>query len=337
MSETVLVTGGGGFVGKALCLKLIQLGFSVRSISRGDYPELEKVGVQTFRADLGADPSTYEQAFKDLSCVFHTASKVDMWGRYDDFFRSNVVATRNIISVCRKFAIKNLVYTSSPSVVADGSSHRGSDESLPYPKSYQAFYPATKALAEQEVLAQNSPSLSTIALRPHLIWGPGDRHLVPSVLEKARSGKLVIVGDGENVVDLCFIEECVDAHILAMQALAQGEASGKAYFISQGQPIKLWEWVNRIVKLYRCPEVKRKLPTALANFLATILEGVSNLIPGKPEPRLTRFMVSQMSTDHWFSIAQAKELLGFTPHNSLDLCFEKLKASIEAHPDRCST
>lgn len=318
MTEISLVTGGGGFVGKALCLELLKRGHKVRSLARGEYPELQSLGVETVRADLSADPNTFAQAFHGVGTVFHTASKVDMWGRYQDFFKANVIGTRNVIELCRKYSVANLIYTSSPSVIADGKNHKNIDESYPYPKKHMAFYPATKAIAEREVLGAADHKLKTVALRPHLIWGPGDRHLIPTIVGKAKSGKLMIVGDGNNMVDLCFIEECVAAHLTAHDRLKAGaDISGKAYFISQGSPLKMWDWINQVLELSGLPPIKKKVSASLAYGIAAILEQMCKLIPGRPEPRLTRFLVSQMSTDHYFSIERAKRELGYSPKNTV--------------------
>ena len=242
-----LVTGGGGFVGKALCERLVADGHSVSSLSRGSYPELEQLGVKHLKVDIGDDQSF--PSFSDFEVVFHTASKVNMWGDRGEFERTNVQGTKNVIEACLAGAVKALVYTSSPSVIAKDHDACEIDESTPYPSNFMADYPRTKSIAERLVLQANgAQELSTCALRPHLIWGPGDRNFVPTILERAKAGKLMRVGDGSNLVDVSFIDDCVEAHVLAASTLLKdglkSPAAGKVYFISQGEPVKLWEWID---------------------------------------------------------------------------------------------
>ncbi|MDZ4785091.1 MAG: NAD-dependent epimerase/dehydratase family protein [bacterium] len=319
MQAKYLVTGGGGFLGKALCLKLKELGHEVISISRSDYPELHAAGVATICHDISKPWDKILEKLIAVNGVFHTASKVDMWGKYDDFYQTNFVGTKNVIDVCKKLTIKRLVYTSSPSVIADGSNTAGVDESYPYPSKYMAFYPATKALAEREVLNSNSTDLFTLALRPHLIWGPGDTHLVPMVLARARKNKLIRIGSGKNLVDTSFITDCVAAHINAMQALdTNSNARGRPYFISQCEPVRLWGWIDQILKLNNVALVSKSLPAGVAKLVAGILETICNCLPNNPEPIFTRFLASQMSTDHYFNIDSAKRELGYKPEYSIE-------------------
>ena len=150
--------------------------------------------------------------------------------------------------------------------------------------------------------------MRTIALRPHLIWGPGDTNLIPTIIKKAKSGDLVQVGPGNNLVDICYIEDCVEAQICAMRALQSNpNAGGKAYFISQGEPVKLWEWINEVLVANDLKPIKRAIPFWLASSLASIFELIAKILPGNKEPRLTRFLVSQMATAHYFDISAAKK------------------------------
>lgn len=308
------ITGGGGFVGKALIRALRGYGVGVVSVSRGNYPELQQIGVNCVNADISKDTASLTEAFRGADCVFHVASKVAMWGRFEDFYQTNVVGTQNVIAACRAAGVPNLVYTSSPSVIASGADLKGVNETVPYPTRFKAFYPKTKALAEQTVLASNSPELRTIALRPHLIWGPGDTNLIPTIVNRARAGKLVQVGRGENLVDTTYIEDCVAAHLLAYAALENNSRSrGRAYFISQGAPVNLWEWIGEILEFYKIEPIKKKVPVAIAQFLAGGMELISLIRPGMPEPRFTRFLVSEMATDHYFDISNARTDLGYEP------------------------
>lgn len=325
----VVVTGGGGFVGRALCQRLIEAGVQVSSIARGDYPELRRLGVKCFKEDLSRPSKAFLDIFQSATAVFHTAAKVDMWGRYRDFYAVNVEGTKNVIAACQAQSVKCLVFTSSPSVIARGTDLRGVDESLPYPERYNAYYPQTKAAAEQLVLASNSASLFTCALRPHLIWGPGDTNLIPTVLARARAGRLVKIGSGNNQVDFSYIDDCVQAHMCACEALLKNpEARGLAYFISQGDPLGLWDWIDRILQIHGLDAVKRSINPKLAGVLATILETGARIIPGFT-PLLTRFLVEEMATDHYFNINRAKKLLGYQPAYTMQQAFERYAGSAQ--------
>lgn len=329
MSKRYVITGGGGFVGKALGKALRAQGHEVLSLARGSYPELAKFGIETAQVDIAAPVPQWQELLRGADGVFHTAAKVDMWGKREDFFRTNVTGTRNIVDACRALGIRNIVFTSSPSVIHDGSDLQGVDESYPYPKHFDAYYPETKAIAEQEVLAANDGRLlKTVALRPHLIWGPDDTNLIPTILERGRAGKLKQIGSGTNRVDLTFIDDCVQAHILAMQALERGDINvcGKVYFISQGDPVPMWGWINRILSVHGVPVVSRVIPKGVALVVAGILEFWARIVGWLGvtcKPLLTRFLVSEMSTHHYFSIEAAKRDLGYHPSYTIDQAMER--------------
>ena len=238
------------------------------------------------------------------------------------------------MTACRECGIRNLVFTSSPSVVHDGKDLVGVSEEYPYPEHFDSFYAETKALAEREVLSAPAHSnLRTVALRPHLIWGPHDTNLIPTILERAAAGRLTRIGDGDNKVDLTFIEDCVEAHLLAMRAIEQGDDKviGRAYFISQGDPVNMWDWIDSVLIAHDLPPVKRAVSKAAALRIATVLEGVSRLLLTLGvnfKPLLTRFLVSEMSTHHYFSIEAAKRDLGYQPSCSIADAMKKTFGSI---------
>jgi nucleoside-diphosphate-sugar epimerase len=329
MGKRYIVTGGGGFVGKALCKELKRQGHDVMSLSRGRYPDLESAGIQTKQVDIGSNVDEWFGLFEGIDGVFHTAAKVDMWGDYRDFYATNVLGTRNVLTACRRAGVQRLVFTSSPSVIHTGSHLRNVDESLPYPAHFDAHYPQTKAQAEQEVLSsEHHGVLHALALRPHLIWGPNDTNLIPTILERARAGRLTRIGDGENRVDLTFIDDCVNAHILAMRALESNPetVAGQAYFISQGDPVPMWGWIDQVLSAHGLEPVKKSLPTTVAYPLAWIMETGARalgLVGVRVTPLLTRFLVSEMSTDHYFTIARAKRDLGYLPSCTIADAMEK--------------
>jgi 2-alkyl-3-oxoalkanoate reductase len=313
-----LVTGGGGFLGGAIVRRLVDRGDSVRSLARGDYPELRRLGVETIRGDVG-DGEIVARAVDGVDVVFHVAAKAGIWGPRSEFVRANVDGTRNVLEACRSRGVGRLVFTSSPSVVSGGGDLEGVDESIPYPTRFEAFYPETKAEAERMVLEANGPDLATVALRPHLIWGPGDNHLIPRIIDRAKAGRLRRIGDRPNLVDSIYIDNAADAHLLAADRLEPGSTvSGRAYFLSQGDPWPLWDLINGILRAADLPPVERRVSPAVAGMAGAFLEGVHRLFRLPGEPAMTRFLAHQLSTAHWFNIEAARRDLGYRPAVSIE-------------------
>ncbi|MDD2582502.1 MAG: NAD-dependent epimerase/dehydratase family protein [Desulfuromonadaceae bacterium] len=313
-----LVTGGGGFLGGVIVRMLRERGDQVRSFSRGEHPALEDIGVEQFRGDL-TDRDAVTSAADGCDTVFHVAAKAGIWGSYRDFHSANVTGTGNVITACRANGVATLIHTSSPSVVFDGRDVEGGDESLPYPSIYKAHYSKTKALAEQMVLAAASPELAVAALRPHLIWGPGDNHLVPRIVAKGRAGSLRRIGTRANLVDTVYVDNAARAHLQAADRLTADRAiSGKAYFISNGQPLPLWEMVNRILAAAGVPPVTRSISPKLALAAGCLCEGLWGVLRLAGEPPLTRFVAHELSSVHWFNIEAARRDFGYQPEISID-------------------
>jgi len=329
-----LVTGGGGFLGKTIVKMLLARGDKVRTFHRGAYPELAELGVETQSGDL-ADKKAVASAASGVDVVFHVAAKAGVWGKEADYYSANVVGTKNIISACRENNVSRLVYTSTPSVVFDGKDENGIDESVPYPAGFLNFYGKTKAEAEKIVLTANSPDLSTVALRPHLIWGPNDPHLIPRLLDRADKGKLKLVGKRKNLVDSTYVENAALAHIMAADNLKPGSPpAGKAYFISNGEPVPMAELLNKILACAGKPPVSRTVPAWLAYAVGAILEFSYSAAKIKSEPIMTRFVAKQLSTAHWFDLSAAKKDLGYQPKISLDKGFELLARSFEQNKSK---
>lgn len=313
-----LVTGGGGFLGSAICRQLRKRGDEVSSISRGDHPHLRKLGVTTLRGDLG-DAAALSKACEGQDVVFHVAAKAGVWGSKREYFETNVIGTQNVVSACRAARVPRLVHTSSPSVCFDGGDHRMAGANLPYAKDFLAHYPASKAEAERTVLAENNASLATCALRPHLIFGPGDPHLLPRLVETARQGKLAVVGDGNNEVTLCYVENGARAHLLAADGLkAQAPHAGRAYFIGQERPVNLWSWVHELLSRLEVPAIDRKLSQRSAYRLGAVLEWFWRILPLGGEPPMTRFVATQLATSHSYSMEPAREAFGYEEAVDMD-------------------
>jgi len=330
ISKNILVTGGGGFLGKAIVRQLIAKGHRVTSFSRHAHPELDALGVPQLQADI-ADAGAVEDALKGRDAVFHTAAKAGVWGAFDSYFRTNVTGTQNIIAACRSRRVPFLVFTSSPSVVFDGGDMSGVDESVPYPVRYHAPYPKTKAMAEQAVRAAANRTLKTIVLRPHLIWGPADNHLVPRII--TRAGSLRQVGDGGNRVDTIYIDNAAHGHVLALEALEKDPAlSGRVYFISDDRPIGLWEMVNRILEAGGKPPVTRTVSPKTAYAIGAVLEWIYRTLRIAGEPKMTRFVARELATSHWFDITAAKRDLGYTAEISIEEGLRRLSAWLRQTP-----
>lgn len=332
-----LVTGGTGFLGRRLVARLLAAGDSVTVLGRTPAPELAAQGVRFIRTSLD-DVAAVRAACAGIETVFHTAAKVGVWGRYDDFFRTNVLGTRALLEGCRTHGVQRLIYTSTPSVVYNGQPLANANESLPLTTVCPSPYPLTKALAEHEVLSANSTALRTIALRPHLIFGVGDPHLIPRVLARARAGRLRIVGDGRNRVDLVHVENAVDAHLLAEQSLAQelSPAAGRPYFITNGEPVLLWDWINRLLRALGRPSVTKSISLRAASNLGTVCEQAWKFLPLKGEPPMTRFIATELAKDHWFDISAARQDLGYAPRISMAAGTAELVASYQSPGRRTS-
>jgi len=325
----ILVTGGGGFLGQALCRGLVARGHEVLSFNRGDYAPLAALGVGQIRGDL-ADADAVRHAVAGVDAVFHNGAKAGAWGSYESYHLANVVGTDNVIAACRSHGVSRLVYTSTPSVT-----HRathpveglGADE-VPYGEDFQAPYAATKTLAEQRVLAANDASLATVALRPRLIWGPGDQQLVPRLAERARAGRLRFVGDGRNLVDTTYIDNAALAHFLAFEHLAPGAAcAGKAYFISNGEPLPMRELLNKLLAAVGAPAVEKSISFKTAYRIGAVAERVWPILRLRGEPPMTRFLAEQLCTPHWYSMEPARRDFGYVPQVSIDEGLTRLKAS----------
>ncbi len=356
----ILVTGGNGFLGSHV-VKLLQDKHDVTTFSRRD--PRQPASHQEANFDQGAfthknpnqeqtpqasphpphiqgditDHQALVKACQGIDAVFHIASKVGITGRWEEFYNINVVGTQNVIDACLQNGVRYLIYTSTPSVVFNGKNIRNATESLPYTTELTSPYARSKAIAEQHVLSANGHQLETvaphpqhlktIALRPHLIWGVGDPHLIPQILNSAIRKTLFIIGKGKNLVDITHVKDAARAHALALEALTkETQASGKAYFISQGEPVRLWEWINDLLFKLHLPPAKRKIPFPIAYALGAVLEKLRFL----KNPPMTRFLAAQLAMDHYFDINAAKQDLGYIPQIPPEEALSELVESIKA-------
>lgn len=326
----VFVTGAGGFLGLAICQRLLAAGINVVGFARGNYPNLVELGVDMYRGDI-SDFASVKQAMQGCDMVFHVASKAGVWGSKQSYYSPNVDGATNIINACMALNIPSLVYTSTPSVTFAGVDENGIDESAPYANQYLNYYGESKALAEQMVLAANSDSLKTTALRPHLIWGPNDPHLVPRVIERAKAGRLKLVGKQDKLVDTIYVDNAAYAHILAgVDLVNTANSAGKAYFLSNDEPITMAAMLNQILACADLAPVTQRVPAGVAYAAGVVLETLYGLLNKSQEPIMTRFVARQLSTSHYFDISAAKRDLGYQPLVSIEQGMQRLKQSLNA-------
>ena len=326
------MTGAGGFLGSEIATQLLHQDHSVIGFSRGSYPALEKQGVQWIRGDI-RDAQAVNQACRNVDAIVHSAAVPGVWGSWDSYYQVNTVGTEHVIAAARAQAVKLLVYTSSPSVTFDGTNQANIPEDVPYPSSWLCHYPHSKALAEQAVIAANGQdNLATCALRPHLIWGAKDPHLIPRLFERGKAGTLRIIGDGANLVDMVHVTNAAHAHLCAIEALSNNPAShGKAYWVSQQDPVNCWDWLNELLLAAGVPTIKKSISSHTAYVAGTVLEVVYTALRMRREPRMTRFLAKQLSMDHYFDNSRAQELLGYFPILSNSQAMDKFKQAIRAN------
>ena len=325
-----LVTGATGFIGRHVVRRLRARGDEVRALVRGDDPDLAALGVEQILSTL-EELDGVVAACAGVECVMHIAARPGVWGGWEDFYSANVTGTGNVIAGCRVQRVQRLVFTSSPSVVFDNREHCGADESLPYPADYENYYSETKAMAERMVIDANDASLKTVSLRPHLVFGAGDRHLLPRLVERGRSGSLVQVGAGTNRVDLSYVEDVAEAHLLAADALARNATvPGSVYFISQGEPVVLWRWIGELLERLGIAPIRRRISLASARRIGAALEFMHRRLRLEREPRLTRFTASMLALDHYYDISAARRDLGYRPVFTMQQAMQRTVDWIES-------
>lgn len=327
-NKKILVTGGGGFLGKAIVKLLLEKKATVFSFSRHLYADLKEMGVDQIQGDLSNEASV-DSAVKGMDMVFHVAAKAGIWGAYESYYDVNVLGTLNVINACMVHQVAQLVYTSSPSVIFNGQDMEGVDESAPYPEVFHAPYPETKAIAEQAVRKASLDGLKTIILRPHLIWGPEDNHLVPGIISRAK--RLRKVGDLNDRVDSIYIDNAAYAHILAAEKLETNpDLSGNVYFISQDEPISKWVLADGFLAAAGLPPIKGYISEKGAVLAGRCIEFLYRLFRIDREPPMTVFAAKELATSHWFDISRAKRDLGYFPRVSISEGLLRLQDWISA-------
>jgi nucleoside-diphosphate-sugar epimerase len=311
-----LITGATGFLGGALAHRLHSMGWDVTALGRNvtKLDELEEVGLRALRADVSKKDEVLA-ALEGQEIVFHCAALPSPWGNFEAFYQANVIGTRNVVQACLENKVKRLVYVSTPSLYFDYDSRVGVKESDPLPKPI-SHYARTKLLAEEEIDKGFTNGLAVVSIRPRALFGEGDTVIFPRLIPRLRSGRLPILGDGENVVDLTYIQNVVDALLLCAESPAS--TLGKKYNISNGEPVKIWKLIERICDELGYAHPQRKITYKTANAAASALELIYSLMPYSPEPPLTRVSVSMMANSTTLDISAAKAELGYQPKISVE-------------------
>ena len=313
--ETITVFGGSGFLGNRIVRQLIELNCGkIKCFNRSAAPALEKLGVEVIRGDI-REPGAVNDACKGATAVVHTSAKAGVWGSWKEYYGINVEGTMNVLAACKYNGIRSLVYTSSPSVAYPPTRDiENLDETAPYPDSYIAYYPATKAIAEKNVLGSPLKELSAVVLRPHLLWGPGDPHLLPRIVRRAAAGKLARIGDGHNILDLTYIDNAAFAHVKALEYLKNcTQPRRKVFFISDNSPVRIWNWLDELLAKLSIPPVTKSISYDKACLAGIIFENIYRVMPFLGEPPMTRFVAGQLAFSHYFNISAAVNELGYRP------------------------
>jgi len=327
-----VVTGGCGFIGRLLVDALVARGDNVTVVDFAEKPP--RPDVRFLRVDLrDADATRAFCAGQDV--VFHNASIVHTRkSREEDVWAVNFGGTRNVLAGCREHGVARLVYVSSASAVYEGRDIENGDESLPYSRISQAPYADSKIAAEKEILGANDPAgVLTCAIRPHVVFGPGDERFLPAILSRAQSGRLkYAVGRGRKLSDFTYASNLVDALLLADEKLVPGSAvAGSAYFITNGEPMGFWEFVERVLARLHLPPIRGRVPYPIAYAVAAAYEAADTLRGGtlNSENGLSRFAIRYMCTHHYFSIARARRDLGYAPAVSIADGIERTARHLE--------
>ena len=316
-----LITGATGFLGGALARRLKNMDWDVTALGRNssELKKLEAQGIRAVQANL-EDSQAILNACKDQDIVFHSGALASDWGRAEVFYNSNVLGTQNVIRGCQEYRVKRLVHVSTPSIYFGFEPRINVKESDPLPKPVTE-YARTKRLAEDEVDKAFADGLPAVTIRPRAIFGPGDRTILPRLIDRLQRGILRVIGDGQNVADLSYVENVVDALLLCAES--PNNTLGKKYNITNGEPIRMWSMIEKLCERLDLKFPTQRLPYPFVNAVAGGMEFIYKLLPGQPEPPLTRYSVAMISISATLDISAAKKDLGYQPRVSIEDGFEE--------------
>lgn len=317
----VLVTGASGMLGRGVAARLVADGHDVRTLQRSPS---HVVGAQDVAGSV-TDPDVVRAAVRDRDAVVHLAAKVTIVGPFEEFEAVNVGGTRVLLDEARAAGVRRFVHVSSPSVAHLGSSIVGAGAGPADPEHARGSYARSKAAGELVALAAHDPDgLSVIAVRPHVVWGPGDTQLVGRIVDRARAGRLPVLGDGAALIDTTYVDNAVDALVAALHADAA--VYGEPYVVTNGEPRPVVELLAGICAASGVPVPRRHVPAALARGAGSLVDVAWRTFPLRGEPPLTRFVAEQLSTAHWFDQRRTREALGWIPRVGLDEGLARLAA-----------
>jgi 2-alkyl-3-oxoalkanoate reductase len=318
----VLVTGATSLLARTTAEILLARGDDVVCLQRGP----STLAAEQISADI-RDATAVQRAAAGCDAIIHAAAKVGVVGSWDDYRTINVDGTNNVLAAARAAGIKRIVYVSSPSVAHGGDAIAGLGAEPPVLGRKNAFYAESKAMAEQAALAANSSDLAVVAIRPHLVWGPGDTQLVGRIVDRAKSGRLALVGGGAALIDTTYITNAAESLVAALDRVRPGAAcAGRAYVIANGEPRPIRDLVAGICAAANVPFAPREVPLAIAKVAGSVVERTWKIARRTTEPPLTRFLAEQLGTAHWFDPRPAKDDLGWIPRITIDQGLEALAA-----------
>lgn len=312
----VVVTGASGLLGGSIARALVERGDEVVCLQRTP----AEVDAEQVLTDV-RDPGAVDRAIEGADAVIHAAAKVGVLGTWDDYRTINVDGTSNVVASARRRGIGRLVHVSSPSVAHGGEALVGAGADPPVLGRRRAWYAESKAMGESLALSADGPDLAVVVVRPHLVWGPGDTQLVGRIVERARTGRLALVGGGTALVDTTYLDNAVDAHLAALDA----DAHGRAYVVANGEPRPIRELVLGICAAAGVHPTLRSVPGGVARGVGSVVERVWPRLRDD-EPPLTRFLAEQLGTAHWFDPRPARDDLGWSPAVSIDEGLVRLAA-----------
>jgi nucleoside-diphosphate-sugar epimerase len=318
----VLITGGTSLLARATAELLLARGDDVVLLQRGE----AALDVAQVRGDL-REPAVVARAVQGCDAVVHAAAKVGIVGAWEDFRSINVDGTANVIAAAREAGLSRVVHVSTPSVSHAGHSLVGAQADPPVTGRTDAPYAESKAIGERLALGAASDALPIVAIRPHLVWGPGDTQLVGRIVERARSGRLALVGGGTALIDTTYIDNAASSLVAALDAAVPGAACiGRAYVIANGEPRPVRELIEGILRAAGVEASPRVVPLRVATGVGTVVEKVWARLKPDEEPPLTRFLAEQLGTAHWFDPRPARDDLGWLPTVTIDEGLDRLAA-----------
>lgn len=325
--KKVLITGGGGFLGRAVAKKCVERGYKVWSLSRNTYPALTAMGVVQIQGDV-THAMDVQKACKGKDVVFHLAARKGGWGRLSKFYKTNVKGTRNVIEACKNAKVRVLVYTSSTRATMDQNGCYADGMGKDYPDRFQNNFAMSKAFAEQAVLKASTQDFRCIVLRPHMIWGPGDTSVIPGLFKHRRW--IFKIGNGQNKVSGIYIDNAADAHLLAaVKAFSDERLSGKVFVLAQDEPLILWDFIGKIETWTGKKMVLMSLPKSVVMPVGKMVECFFRLTDINRTPCLSRNIVIELADSHVFNINDLNCSLGFLPSVSVQKGFELYGAWLE--------